>query len=106
LRLEKVTNKTFPANKKYQMVKRNGKSYKEYSETYAKAYHTALKGMVQRRMLSSILEAGSFWFSAWVDAGQPDLNKLIAKPLPSREKRNLDHEAILYKQGKILTTDR
>ena len=38
---------------------------KKYSaDTLAKAYQMALKGMAARRMRSSILEVGSFWFSA------------------------------------------
>jgi len=32
--------------------------------------------MVERQMRSSILAIGSYWYSAWVDAGQPDLNKM------------------------------
>ena len=103
LRLEKVLAKKFPPAKKYHMVKRGNRMVKDYSEAYAKAYHAALNGMVQRRMRSSILETGSFWFSAWVDAGQPDLNKLIAKPLPSGERIKIQREVALYKQGKILT---
>ena len=103
LRLERVINRQFPGDKKYQIVKRNGKSVKDYSEAYAKAYHNALKGMVEKRMLSSILATGSFWYSAWVDAGQPDLNKLIAKHLSPGEKKKIQHEAVLYKAGKIST---
>jgi hypothetical protein len=36
-----------------------------------------LKGMVERRMRSAILTTGSFWYTAWIDAGQPDLSKII-----------------------------
>ncbi len=57
--------------------------------------------MVERRMRSAILEVGSFWYSAWVDAGQPDLNKLVEKPLSITEKRKIQHEAALYRAGKI-----
>ena len=102
LRFEKMISKNFPADKKYELVKRNGKTARDFSERYAKAYHASLKGMVERRMRSSILETGSFWYSAWVDAGQPDLNKLIAKPLPSAERRKIQNEAYLYKAGKVL----
>jgi hypothetical protein len=35
-----------------------------------------LKGMIERRMRSSIYAVASFWYTAWVDAGQPDLTKL------------------------------
>ena len=102
LRFEKMIDKTFPPDKKFETLKRNGKMIKDYSEAYAKAYNSALKGMAQRRMRSSILEIGSFWFSAWVDAGQPDLNKLIAKPLSPKEKKEMQQEAALYRAGKVL----
>jgi len=29
--------------------------------------------MVERQMRSSILEIGNFWYTAWIDAGQPEL---------------------------------
>jgi hypothetical protein len=50
---------------------------KVFSEPYARAYHQQLRGMVERRMRSAIHTTGSFWFSAWVDAGQPDLKRLV-----------------------------
>jgi hypothetical protein len=102
LRFERMLNRSFPAGKKYEPIKHGNKTVKDYSVAYAKAYHTALKGMVARRMRSAILEVGSFWYSAWVDAGQPDLNKLIKQPLSLDEKRKIQHEAVLYKGGKVL----
>ncbi|WP_426668600.1 zinc dependent phospholipase C family protein [Mucilaginibacter sp. McL0603] len=101
LLFERRLNSTFPPDKKYETIKRSGKNVKDYSAAYAKAYQMSLKGMVARRMRSSILEVGSFWFSAWVDAGQPDLNKLIGKPLSADEKKNIQREAALYRIGKI-----
>ncbi len=43
---------------------------------YSKAYHESLNGMVEERMRESISAIGNFWYSAWIDAGQPDLNEL------------------------------
>jgi hypothetical protein len=106
LRFEKMVSHDFPQNKKYETVRRNNKNMEDYSAAYAKAYHTALKGMVQRRMRSSILEIGSFWYSAWVDAGQPNLSRLIAKPLSLEEKKNIWREDALYKAGKILALEK
>ena len=103
LLFERRLNSTFPPDKKHETVKRSGKTIKDYSVAYAKAYQMALKGIVARRMRSSISEVGSFWFSAWVDAGQPDLSKLIEKPLPTEKKKKIPHEAILYKSGKMFT---
>ncbi|RYZ99298.1 MAG: S1/P1 Nuclease [Sphingobacteriaceae bacterium] len=77
LRLERLLNKRFPPGKKHAMVMRGNNRVKDYSIEYCGAYHQMLKGMVERRMRGAIMETGSFWFSAWVDAGQPDLALLI-----------------------------
>ena len=104
LRFDRMIAKSFPGDTKYEMVKHGNRNGQDYSEAYTKAYHTALKGMVQRRMRSAILEIGSFWYSAWVDAGQPDLNKLVAKPLSPEEKKKIQREAALYNMGKIVAS--
>lgn len=101
LLFEQRLNNAFTADKKYEMIKRNGKSVKDYSKAYSLAYQTSLHGMIERQMRASIIEVGSFWFSAWVDAGQPDLNKLIDKNL-SAATRQADYEQALYQQGKVL----
>jgi hypothetical protein len=74
----------------------------DYSEAYTLAYQKMLNGMVQRRIRASILSVGSFWFSAWVDAGQPDLNKLIAVPLTLAQKKEIQQEEAWYRAGKVL----
>ena len=101
LRFERILNKTFPADKKYEIVMHGKRPVKEYSAAYAKAYQTMLHGMVQRRMRSAILAVGSYWYSAWVDAGQPDLDKLIKQPIDQTEKSKIEQEENLYKAGKI-----
>ncbi|MGN6396178.1 MAG: zinc dependent phospholipase C family protein [Mucilaginibacter sp.] len=102
LRFERMLSKTFPAEKKYALVLHGKKEIKDYSARYAKAYDMMLHGMVEKRMRSAILAIGSFWYSAWVDAGQPDLNKLIAKPLDMDENLKLGKEEALFKSGKKL----
>jgi len=100
LRMERLLNKTFPANKKMVRVKRGNKWVTDYSVEYARAYQKLLKGMVQRRMRSAILEIGSYWYSAWVDAGQPDLNKLIKQPLSAAAIQKLNKEEVDFKSVK------
>ncbi len=81
----------------------HGKKYvKDYSESYAKAYQRMLNKMVERRLRSSILSVGSYWYSAWVNAGQPDLDKLIKQPLSNIEKFRIQREENLYRAGKVL----
>ena len=102
LRFERMLSRRFPADKKYTLVLHGKRQVKDYSVEYAKAYHKMLKGMVERRMRSAILAVGSYWYSAWVDAGQPDLNKLIKQPLDDAEKKKILQEELLYKAGKVL----
>ncbi len=49
---------------------------RQFSEEYSRLFHEKLNGMVERQMRKSVFATGSFWFTAWVDAGQPDLRKL------------------------------
>jgi hypothetical protein len=102
LRFERTLNRSFPAGKKYAPVMHGKKYVKDYSVAYARAYQKRLRGMVERRMRSAILAVGSYWYSAWVDAGQPDLDKLIKQPLNNAQKKKLQHEETLYRGGKML----
>jgi hypothetical protein len=43
---------------------------------YSIAYNKKLQGMVERRMRASVYATASFWYTAWVNAGQPDLKQL------------------------------
>ena len=81
LRFEKKLSKIFPAVKKYSFEQKGTSLQKVYSMAYAKAYHTMLKGQVERQMQASIKMIGDFWFTCWVDAGQPNLNEFLQKPL-------------------------
>ena len=65
----------WPSDKKYSTEKNK----KVYSAEYAAAYNKMLNGMVERRMREAIFDVGCFWYTAWVNAGQPDLNRLMEK---------------------------
>lgn len=71
--LERELNSAFPADRKYAMEWKGNVLTKVYSPEYAEAYHKALQGMVERRMRSAMVSVASCWYTAWVDAGQPEL---------------------------------
>ena len=97
LRFEQELNSHYPANKKYISTLRGNRHIQEYSTEYANAYNKKLKGMVERKMRSAILTIGSFWFSAWVDAGQPDLYKLVKHPLNQETRKQINNEEHKFK---------
>mgnify|MGYP001573098708 CR=1 FL=1 len=71
--IEKELTKTMPSTK-YSFETRGASTVKVYSKMFSKQYHNNLNQMVERRMQKAILVTGSFWFTAWVDAGQPKLD--------------------------------
>ena len=84
LSFEKKLTETFPKDKKYSFEQRGRVTVKTYSYEFSQAYHEMMGDMVERRLRSSIVSVGSIWYTAWVDAGQPDLQKLQNTP-PSDE---------------------
>lgn len=77
LGLEKQLSIDFPPDQQFCYDERLGQTTRIQCEEYSKAYHEGLQGMVEERMISSIKSIGSIWYTAWMNAGQPDLNKIV-----------------------------
>lgn len=90
LKLEKDLNSRYPADAKYAFELRNGIIARQYSGEYTRAYDRLLGGMVERRLKESIFAAASIWYTAWVDAGQPDLRKLSGREIPEEERMEFE----------------
>jgi len=73
LTFEAQLNAEWPQDKKYSYEERGRVIVKAYSEEYSREYHRRLNGQVERRMRQAIITIGSYWYTAWVNAGQPDL---------------------------------
>jgi hypothetical protein len=76
LSFERDLNEAFLQDQKYSFEARGNATVKVYSEGYSKQYSDMLDGQVERRMRSAVISVGSFWYTAWVNAGQPDLDFL------------------------------
>ena len=93
LRIEKELTKEMPSDKKYSFEQRGNVTIPVYSLEFSQAYHARMNGMVERRMRKAIVSVGSIWYTAWVDAGQPNLSDLLnVKPSAEllEEMRQLD----------------
>lgn len=94
LSLEAELNREFPAHRKYAYEQRGNQQIQIYSQEYASEYHERLNSMVEKQMRKSILAIGSIWYTAWVDAGQPNLEKLASKKSNKRKLEQLNNEII------------
>jgi hypothetical protein len=101
LQLEAALTKSTPSDRKYAFEQRGNMTIKTYSQEFTSAYNRALNGMVERRMRASILMVGSLWYTAWINAGQPDLTKLEDKDVSDSAKKAQEEEEYLWKNGKL-----
>lgn len=76
LLIEKNLSETFPEDQQICYDDRGNQLTRTQCKEYAKAYSLRMNGMVEERMRDAILAIGSAWYTAWVDAGQPELSKL------------------------------
>lgn len=80
LSFERKLSQRFGTDRKYAFEWRNGKTIRQYSTPFTTAYDRMLNGMVERRMRTAIHSVASLWYTAWVNAGQPDLAALSGQP--------------------------
>lgn len=100
LNFERKLNKQFPQDRKYNYETRGTTTMQQYSRDYSAEYHQMMDGMVERRMRRAIVSVGSFWYTAWVNAGQPDLSMLGEKPSEELLKELKDEDG-KFQSGKI-----
>ncbi|MBK8227116.1 MAG: S1/P1 Nuclease [Flavobacteriales bacterium] len=98
LGIEKRLSQEFPEDRRYTFEDRGRGGMRLYSREYAEAYEDKMQGMVERRMNASIAAVGSFWYTAWVDAGQPDLDRFEQKDVSDSLKAVLRAEEELWKE--------
>lgn len=76
LNFERDLTHAYPDDKKFSYEVRLSGLVKVYSEDFSKSYHQVLNHQVERRLRAAIRAVGDFWYTCWVDAGQPDLASL------------------------------
>ncbi|MEQ8476020.1 zinc dependent phospholipase C family protein [Fulvivirga sp.] len=98
LRFEKELSRKFGEDKKYSFETRGASTIKVYSRDFSKAYHDALNNMVERQMKKAVKMVGDFWYTCWIDAGQPDLKSLIDFELSEEDLEKRKEELKRWKE--------
>ena len=99
LHVEKELTMQFDADKKYAFENRNGVLIRQYSSAFTIAFNKQLEGMIERRMRQSIFAVASFWYTAWVNAGQPDLTALSKKQFSADDMKAFDELNTQWRSG-------
>lgn len=101
LALERDLNRRYPADAKYAFETRNGLLLRQYSEHYTIAYDRMLRGMVEKRFRKSVEAVASFWYTAWVNAGQPDMRKITSTLIPAESADAFEVLNRKWREGKL-----
>jgi len=93
LLLEKIVTEKMTLDKKYTFEEKNAQLVKVYSFLFCEKYHQILQNQIEEQMRASIRMVASFWYSCWIDAGQPDLSsfdKEILISINNQEEKELN----------------
>ena len=85
LTIEKNLSLDFPRDQQYCYEERLGRTIRVECTEYARAYRERMRGMVEERWRATIRCIGSAWYTAWIDAGKPDLSVLEQGLTPDEE---------------------
>lgn len=101
LLIEKNLSLTFPKEQQYCIEERGAQLIQTPCPAYAEAFHARMNGMVESRMRDAIHRIGCAWYSAWVDAGSPDLSKIGLANLSEEEIKAQEELEKAFREGKI-----
>lgn len=73
-------SKKFTDSTKFRWQERWGKMRRFYTAPFAREYSKALGNSINNQLKSSAEHLADFWYTAWVDAGKPDLSNIMTKP--------------------------
>lgn len=102
LRKEVEVSKQFTDSTKYRIQVRRGRETKSYTSAFAKAYANVLRPTVNQQLLRSADMIADFWYTAWVDAGKPDLDE-ITRDFTKADKKELQYEMSAWKKNKLIS---
>ncbi len=98
---EILASEGFTEDRKFKRSERFGAIRKNYSGEFAKAYAQRLGNTVNDRMLEATRTVANFWFTAWVDAGCPDLSDLTN--ITDEDKDKLKVEKQTWKHNELIS---
>jgi len=106
LAIDRKLRSEFPADKLYEKDK-DGKVVKNkfgqwiFTAEYSDLLHKSLNGMIEQQMRKSIQQVSNFWYTAWVDAGKPNLSNLEEPQLLKRDQKQYKKDIKIWKKGQL-----
>lgn len=91
LAFEKLLTENSDSDKKYSFEQRGSTTIQVYSYYFSEQFHHMLNGQVERRLQASIIDVASIWYTAWVEAGMPELIPVMIEDEKKEEIQDGDY---------------
>ncbi len=91
LAFEKLLTENSESDKKYSFEQRGSTTIQVYSYYFSEQFHHMLNGQVERRLQASIIDVASIWYTAWVEAGMPELIPVMIEDEKKEEIQDGDY---------------
>jgi hypothetical protein len=98
--MEKQASVGFTDEQKFRIQVRRGVKVKRFTTEFARAYGAKLGGTVNKRLLETSQMIADCWYTAWVDAGKPDLSQWSTQSESS--KARLQEEVEAWQKNQLL----
>lgn len=87
-----IVSNQFAADRVFSYQVRGRSMTRGFSREFSQAFNAQMEHMVERQMRLAIKTTGDFWYTAWVNAGQPDLIQLEKRALSKKHRRRLKQQ--------------
>lgn len=94
-----VSKQFTDTSRKYRWEVRWGKNRRFYSKEFAIAYNKALAPTINHQIIASANAIADFWYTAWHNAGKPDLAGIITRDYNKRQFKN---ERKAFKKNELI----
>lgn len=102
LNKEKEVSKNFTEAAKFKTENRRGKQVKRFTREFAMAYANSLKPTINEQLIHSANLIADFWYTAWVNAGKPDMED-INNGFSKADKKQMKKEIKSYRSNSLIS---
>jgi hypothetical protein len=99
---ETEVSKGFTDSSKYFKEFRWGKERRFYTPAFAKAFNERLGRSINEQLIHSANQIADFWYTAWVDAGRPDLSSILVQTFDKTLKKSLKKECKAFRRNQLI----
>jgi len=99
---EITASASFTDSTKFRVQNRRGRDVKSFTTSFAKAYSAQLGKSINEQLTRSADLFADFIYTSWVDAGKPDMKRLLSANFKEEKKKSFKKEKRSFKNNDLI----